>query len=703
MSDFPHVENLGAQDLSKRALPLENMAYPWFLPKMFIFAEKGPDRALCTPAQMKLIFGDRTFDSDDIFYNHQTRFVERLGTTTLIERIKPEDVIKKANFVIYLEIVKDMIPNYKRNSSGDYIIDTATGEYLKDTDTPEILGCRYRFIRLVKDSDTELGLLPTKTGLMTGVDDSGAATTSTMYPMLEGVAKHAGGYYNNVGMSIKSLYGDDVDSGVIRETNTLPYELMLFTRADKKSSPQITRSLFGEPSVMMSLGNKVKNPATKTRMDFEYVLANNWYDNKTSFDDFEGIKLYRDNLVSVSKMILENEKVHVNSDTVTFDDGTMGSTMDWFDFDEDIDNQHLLINLFSGKSTKNKHYFTYIKDTETPVDPGMTEINISPETPVFMDGGDDGTLSNEEYEKGVVNILDEYADKNGRFFDTAINIESFVIDSGFTLETSEKLINVVMQRKDTGVLLSTHDSAMGEKDLPLSAARAVAVGLKTATNFAPESTFYNTSCGRVSIVAGTGRLKDGSTMDRIPLTYSIAKKLQKLAGGANQKMDPEEIFDIAPGNHIEELTDITPGFIPFGVKNTLWNDGMIWPQPFDRETYHFPQMQTVYDNPTSVMNNVFTMMAMTICSKIGEDAWRAFTNSVRYTDSQFIEKVTGYLNKRLNDVFAGLYVAIPKVWIDEKDKIKGYSWHMAIELYGNTAKSKAVYNSRIYRMSDLEA
>ncbi|MGE3593013.1 MAG: hypothetical protein AB7G52_11065 [Arcobacter sp.] len=708
----PEVILLGADDKSTIVITPSPEPIPQHLPLHFIFARKGTtNRVLTGASKLPLLYDAASFDSNEKWFNHQTRFLRDIGgtgNTCMVQRVVPDDAGVRSNTTIYIDILETDVPNYVRNSSGDYVIDPDTNAYKVDDVNPTIPGYKIKYIKEYDNvTDGRLGMLTSKAGTMTD-----GTNNSTMYPLFEVKAKYQGEYYNNIGFTISSMFKEEVDDKIVSATKSLPYKISLVTRPNEKSSPVIFRSLFGEPAVNFTFKEKAINPNTDARFDLEYVFDNNWF-NETDplkslkYNDYEGFYFYRTNFDLVTKLFITKERTYISTDDITWDDGLTASSISWFDFTTDDQTELLeenyIVNPFACKSSKNVKYFTLMySDDVATVTGNQKEINMGVDTPVFLSGGSDGTLSNEMFETLVVAEMQKYLDADSEVIDTAINVESIFYDSGFTLDTKKELANFIALRKDTALVLSTHDASMGETDLPLSEARAVGVALKTRLKLTPESEYFGTGVARAVVLVGTGKLRDGSTMDRIPLSYEIAIKSAKMMGASTGKWKAVELFDKYPGNVLTQLVDIRPGFIPAGIKPTLWADGLVWAQPFDRSSYHLPAIQTVYDNDTSVLNSYFTIMALCTLSKIGAEAWRNFTGSVKLTNPEFIDAVTNFVNERLKDRFAGLYIVVPEVLITEEDELRGYSWRLITKLYGNNMKTKMIHHSEIYRMSDLQ-
>jgi hypothetical protein len=169
-------------------------------------------------------------------------------------------------------------------------------------------------------------------------------------------------------------------------------------------------------------------------------------------------------------------------------------------------------------------------------------------------------------------------------------------------------------------------------------------------------------------------------------------------GGSSWKT--QNLFDQGSNNIIENMYDIQPEFIPAGVKPALWDLGLVWPQPYDLSRYHFPSLQTVYDNDTSVLNNFFVGMAITVINKVAAQTWRNFTGVTSLQPAELITQVEAYAADRL-DVFGGVVKVIPKAVITDFDAARGYSWTLMFKLGGNVSKTVMTTYIVAKRMEDL--
>ena len=99
------------------------------------------------------------------------------------------------------------------------------------------------------------------------VVESGVARegASTMYPFLQIKAKNQGEYYNNIGISIGSLYGTEADADVMSKLKVMPLKLAVHTRDHAGATSNVVRTLFGAPDAVFSFKKGATNPKTKVK------------------------------------------------------------------------------------------------------------------------------------------------------------------------------------------------------------------------------------------------------------------------------------------------------------------------------------------------------------------------------------------------------------------------------------------------------
>ena len=539
-------------------------------------------------------------------------------------------------------------------------------------------------------------------------------TSSRMIPVLEMRAKDYGSWYNNIGFSINSQYLTNFNSELAKKLSLMVYTMCLYTRADERSSAEVFRSLYSENEIEMVITTvPTKDPLTTARVDMPYIYASQWY-NETSTRlaykpyTMEDPYIYMDNFNTLLRKMLDAERKLIEFDPKLYTaDNEYAANIDWYDFadaseDADLDPLFGLLNPFTCKTSKNVKLQATIISTDRPTLTGnMKEVDMSTDKALFLQGGTDGDLSRDSFEKAVIKEIAKYGQEDAEVQDMSFNVESAFWDSGFKLENKYKLLDFISLRRDVFLVLSTQE--YDGPELGTADSRAIAVALNTRLKLFPESTFFGTGVARAIIVIGSGRDIDDADTKVIPQSRDLLIKTARFAGAGNGKWNKAYLFDRGATAVITSLKDIKPEFIPQTAKPALWYANSIWSQRFDRSNYFFPAIQTVYDNETSVLNSYFTIMAVCTSNKVGFEAWKNFTGSISLSNDEFKTSVETFVTNRMNNIFAGVVNAVPECIIDDYDKVRGYSWHLKIKLESNNMKTVQVFNTETYRMGEIAA
>ncbi len=532
---------------------------------------------------------------------------------------------------------------------------------------------------------------------------------SRMYPIFEVRAKEYGKAYSNIGFSINSSYKSNFNKQLAKVTGRYPYTFCLYTRENEKASPTVFRSLSSENEVeFFFTGKPTENPIIRARIDMEQVFNTQWYNETDPVRayrpfDLEVPFIYEDNFNTLLDKIFKNEMPLIEQEPKLYTvDNEYGKSADWYDFDftGKVEEQKRLLNPFTCFTSKHVPLQSVIIDKSRPeLKDNLKEVDMSLRKPIFLQGGSDGTLSNEEFEKAVVKEMRKYADPDSEVMELAYNVESAFWDSGFTLDTKFELLNFISLRKDTFIVMSTHSVDL-DKPLTPSQEQAVASALNARFKLHPESTFYGTGVARGLIVQGCGLDSIGHDGVYRPQSKDLLIKTSRFAGAATGKWNKAYLFDRGERCVIDNLKDIYPAFIPQSQKASLWMSNIVYSQRYDRSNYFFPALQTVYDNETSVLNNYFTIMGICTVTKEAFNTWKAYSGSIDLTSIEFKDAVERYLRNRLEDKFAGILTAIPVCEITDEDKLRGYSYRLKVKLFANMSKTVCIYTTETYRMGE---
>lgn len=774
----PGTISQGVNDQSTRSVPFAAEDVPQKVDLYYLFAKKGgTDRFFGTISEARSKYGNETFDSNSKFFTHHTDMLNEIiggsGSKCVIQRVVPSDAGVKANVAVYLDVLNTKIPNYKRNSNGQYFTD-GDGRKVLDETTPYVDGKYIKwFTRSFKDEqdlgsivvadgsmgkwdfekENEVHLLSSDTNIDTvasghleyadktvytyatledmwapsasttrkkyTVDGLGARTDegsdtfngdkivkSKIYPIFQVKASNQGEWYNLFGFGLTSLKTKEISQSVVKGLKSLPYKFSYYVKQDASSTAKPYKNLYSETSTQVAFCKDAIDPNTGLNLNFEYV-TDDMYFNTTdasknlNYDEVEKLYFYRENLEMILKDAIVLEAPYVTITPKTWADREDASTYSWYDFTTynpvEILNEFGLLNPFTTTTSQAIPLFTLMYNdaplTQEMV--GFKEVNMVGGNPIMLEGGSDGTLSYEEYEKRISEDLDNYLDEEHIYQDQGVSVENFLWDSGFSLDIKKKIGNFIAKRHDRFVGYCTHYDSLGEKSLSLSEQTSLGITLYNNIKLNIESEEFATPTIRAIIVLGTGRKVNSKK--RYPILIDVVKKISLLMGGNDRKWKSQYLFDSGEKNVINELIDIQPTFIPPAVRDSLVDNGITYPQHYGRTSYFFPATRTVYEDQTSIAVSLINMLAIPYCERVAYEVWREMTGTTSLTAPQFLREVKNRAMRKLAGAFGGIITPIPNATINDNDELLGYLWRLEITLSGNNQKTKQIYNTTLMR------
>ncbi len=713
-SGTPKNHALGTKDASTRVPPPPQLNEAQFKPKFYFYAQKGPLGPEEVDGGTALaMYGQETFEKSSKYFNHATLFMkEMLGAPAVCvtERLFDPNQVIKSNATVWIDIVEEDIPDYERNSDGTYRLN-GSGQPVPNGSV--IDGYKFKIYHSHIDNNSydtslegrDIYAASSMEGFMTGR----GGVPSTMYPIATFIASSYGEAYNFEGFSFAPMVGDDADEKLMKETKSFPYTFSAYSILSgvKKNIP----TKFGDTYVKLAFKEGIVDPVTQVPLQLEEMLPNYWEnlddpENPVKYSDIEEPIIYYGNIEILTELIFAKEAQFTTTTPQTWADGLDAATSEWFDFEANdvgaLSGQDRLMNFLTGVSSSKVNYFSFVKAPGVvSVGGNSGEINISSATTIYLNGGDDGEEhTNENFEALVCAKYDDYLNRDAKVISLPLNPESMFIDSGFTVDTKLKLCNVMAHRRDLSVALSTFEWNIDNKTQNIVDHVAISTLLKNKLKLMPESTYFGTSVARGIVVMGSGIKNDGSYRYRVPQLLDFIIKAGQYMGAGNGKWKSGYGFSRSPLNVVTTLKDLEPRFIPESVKSTLWKAGLIWTQNKDKRTWFYPSQQTVYENDTSVLNAFTSIIAITTIVKMHEDCWEEFSGATDLSNAELVERVEGYMNKRLKDKFDNVVEVEPHCIITEADKLRGYSWKLVTYLFANNMKTVSESHIVAMRASD---
>jgi len=677
----PMVIDYGTQDLSTRLLPREPEFIPQHLPKFFIYAQKGPtEPQLVVGSERDRIYGTETFNLRGKFANHATVFanlVNAEGNSCMLQRVVPDDSGEEAQMTISLSVTSANIDLYERAANGSLLLDSSGTPIIKTVSGAPQSTSGYK-IKFIVSNDYSDGTVTT----------SGSTTT---YPIFSFKTSSIGEYGNNSGVRIWAPIQTPtkaMPTKMMKAYKAYPYFISVVNRTDNTAPLKVVETLFGEQQIMCSFKAGVLDPITDKQININDIFINS-YQNLNDlrypkvFGEFKDFIAFEENIDNIVGLFYAKEIAHSNTAYSDFKSGV----------DADANEKHLF-NFVSCVSSFGAPYHSviFIDDADS--------VRLTEYSTVFARGGQDGTINDEKFAVLVKNEMEAYLNPDNFVQELAVNVESIIYDSGFPLATKYSLCSFIANRKDTFVVLATH--TVGENVLEASEEHSIAIALRTRLQMYPESDYFGTPVMRGMIVGRSGKLRNSQYTKFLPLTAEVAIKSAKYMGAGNGSWKNGSHFDGAPGSIVNYMTDINITWVSTSSRNRNWDVGLNWVQSYDRRSYFFPALKTVYDNDTSVLNSYFTALAICQINKVSHAAWREFTGVSHLTNAQLADRVNQFVIARTQKRFDERFVIVPDTLYTDMDLLRGFSWTLPVKIYAPNMKTVMTTYVQAYRIEDLQ-
>lgn len=680
----PMTIMLGTQDKSTRQLVPEAEALPTHLPHVYIYAKKGPTTPqLVSGGSRSSMYGEESFDLRKPWATHATALANLLnaaGNACMLQRIKPADAGPHASLRLSLDLLAAQVDDYERNADGSI--------KLSGAGTPVISGqiAGYKAKWVVSAIPTQAGVHQFALGTQGPGDQTEGQTQSIRYPIMDLVTPDFGADGNNRGIRLwapTTLGAQPVDDRIIANEKVYPFRIACVARPDELSTARTVETQAAEQYVNVCWKPDVINRLVDSELSIDNVFIQAYQELSDprfppSYGPFGQVHVYHSQLDAVLALVYEAEAAYID---------------EFSDFKDEEGEEHRF-NLIGGCSSQGVPYHSYQLITGS-----ANSVRLNESSTLYARGASDGTMNEALFAERVAEEVVEYANENSVLQDTAKYPQSIIYDSGFPLDTKYALLSFNALRKDTAVVLATHD-VLGNT-LSASEESALAVALRTRAQMYPESEYFGTPTMRAMIVGRSGKMIGSQYRKHLPLTLEIAAKAAAYMGAGNGKWKSGFSFDMAPNSEVSMFQDINVTFTPAKVRNKDWANGLNWVESYGRRSVYFPALKTVYDNDTSVLNSFFTMMACVELQKVGDRARRRFSGVSSLTNAQIIERVNQFVSDDVEGRFDGRFIIQPDAYFTQADIARGYSWTLPIKLYAPNMKTVMTLSIEAYRIEDL--
>lgn len=699
---------LGVQDLSVKELPVVAVQESVHRPLWFLKTAKGTeDKVLLSGADRINMYGGESFSLGSEHFNHQTLGMlvgGAQGSGSVTKRILGGGAAK-ARLRLWIDILAMAVPNYQRNSNGTFKTD-GNGDKIVDTDNATIPGYKVRFY-ISSEADLDMGTATSIEGHM--VD---GLTKSMKYPIMDLMSDFKGDAYNNIGFTFTPLKPNELNVDDFIENGAMPFNVSIFERANAKSTGKQVKTITSALKFKTSWKKGYVNSLTRVIEDVGTIFPKQWNNTTDPLVNkkYSGIGesyIYHNYLDIVTKALNDAEADQALV-TKEWADGKTESNAGWYDYQsvirDDIkaDEQYML-NLFTLKSGKGVAYTAVQKDTEVIALPtGVKDVNLTSKTPIYLEGGSNGVMTDASYEASIQEYMKEYLDVDSTVMVIPRNPETVIYDTGFKeIATKESLCNFISIRKNTVLFLSTEHVNDKNTFNSINDSKGVGNLLKARIALSLESEFFGTPSFRAVIMGQTGMLADDSYSYRVPLTFHA---INKFAGYmASPKWNSGNDFESGDNSRVQVLKDIQPNFVSDSSKQILWRSQVVYCTPYDKTYEHIPGFQTVYTNDRSVLNNPFVAFGVVGIETAMDKAHRKFAGNSKLSEGEFLDAVVSFVEAELAGMFDGRFVIIPKAIVDSYDEALGYSWTLTVDMGANPQRTVQTSYITARRAADMVA
>jgi hypothetical protein len=671
----------GLNDISPRDNVIDPLQIPTHLPLFLLRTSWGPESdEIVSGDRLFNTFGADIYDRRSPYFSHQSllsQAVNEAANQQMICRITGTGA-KRAGKTIWGEWVVDDIVNYERNSDGSHKVN-AQGQKVVSTTRPKITGGTRIRITSSPLKDNTLGQQEQATGDLISNKDG---KSSTKVPLFDIIRPHKGaagdrGGFRLMAPTIKSAGG--TREGLIEDQRAFLYRFQAVERKDARSSALTKQTISGEQYVEFTFKPDVYDRLTNAEYGIDDTLVQAYNARSTdggphTFGTFSGYHVYEKNLELFLKAIHAAE--------IEF--GTAG---------DDVEDFHM-VNFLTGQSYLGYPYYSI--QVETPANGGLLFTDT---TTHFAEGGDDGDISDEAYDKACGDWLDNFMNNENRLWDRWRVPMSCMYDSGFSLETKLKFPQMLANRDDIYLVMSTQ--VWGQPMNSEAEDYSIGVSLKNALLGYPESVLHGTQCCRAIILGHAGEMPKAKVKSVVPLTYKFAKDCAAYMGAGDGIWVAEKQPDDPKNNVVKDYTEINARSKSEAMIDNFWANGICWAQYKDRRDQFVPAYQTVYEDDTSVLNSAFNMIVAVDVIKVCRAVWTELVGIKGLTEAQFIQKSNDKIAKAVAGKYDGRVTVVPDTYFTPADSSRGFSWSCNVTLYMGTMRTVGSFTVLTDRLDAL--
>lgn len=651
------------------ATPVE---VPIHLPWTLDFASRGDhkDCYLVLGDSALQMYGSDFFDLDSTFATFQKPFTKMLNeeaNAQFVQRLVPQDAAQ-ATLRFYVEKVKEIVPIYQRSAGGELELDETTGLPIK-IDEREGLKLIWRKGAFPADAPVRRG--KAYKGSITGV----GGVKSDITPMIDMPCSWFGKNGSNIGAYLSCPNGKSnvpVDPTVVEGLGARVYQIRFGERAAADLSPQFLRTLGGGTAVSFSLKKGAYYRPMRQSYDYRQTVLQGYRNMFPAANTIPQLGPIEDFYVYDS--FVEQLQVEIAEASQ----------------DQNLIDNPWMVDIFTGLDVYGDPYDGLIVDNGLEGGEVLSEEHIH-----YLAGGSDGTTDAATLDTLVREELEVFGSGTVNYLNMQRYPFKFLWDSGFTTDTKKALCNFMGRRPDTITVLSTHVAGRRANDEATEAAMSVA--LASFLRAHPESMRYGTPAMRGAVVGHSYVLNDPSWVDRVPLTYTLAKFFARYAGSQDHRFDADFRFDRGELAIIEDGHDINLSWKTPEAYANDWDYGLINVRSFDTYRYTFSAARTVYVEDRSICAGLLTATVIADCEQIAGQVHVEMMGDQSHDNGQREKMAENKIIQKTNGIYDTVADITADAYHTEADLADGYSMHIDIGVAGSPVHTVHKYTIRATR------
>ena len=669
----PRSIHFGTDDQSLTELVPTPVETPIHLPIMYGFFSRGDENNsyMVLGDSLFSMYGRDALELDSAYTTFNTPYMalfNNLANAMYVQRLRPDDA-ETATARLYVEVVAAKVPVYERDEFGGLVLDSQGKPVQTGTKDGHLF--IWHVIEFPKVEGVVQGVKQGTVYQGTRVGSDGKK--SMLYPILDLAAGSFGKFGSNTGFRLScpnAKSGNGVNSDMVNDVGARVYTIQFVERTEAGASPSILRDLDGATNVSFCFKPGAYYRDMKLTLDYQRVVlpayrkmnpANGLPPTLGPVSDFY---VYQDHLETVLAIAAAD----------------VGET--------DI----YKVDIFTGVDMDGNPYNGLVVDSGANGGAVFTEANTH-----YLQGGSDGTMGNEQYDKLVRRELANFGNGTVTWKDMSRYPVTAFWDSGFSTETKAEMAQLT---KLPNLHVESALHVFGSKAYDMQTENAMRNYVSSIIRSIPESERYGTPSVRASITGHSMLLNDVSYYERVPGNYPLARMVAQYMGAGEGKFKAANRFNRGELTIIDDGYDINLTYKEDDTYDADWKAGMNNIRNFDQYRQHFPAVRGCYPYDRSILTGFIPSFIVAHLNIVAHRVWNEVSGAQGYTDAELVQMVNEKITAKTSGRYDGIVDITPEAYFTAEDKANGFSIHIKIHMTGDVMDTVGQFTIVAHRRSE---